>query len=302
MVYSHFFTSKLAKNGYLVFTKSRMNILFRKKILFVLFFVGLCLLGIGLLFSTKNTDPSSAQRGSSAFSYPSPTPTISEKEYPADLIDLQNWKLTIPLGNSEKPTEIRQPSLNTYVLDPWFVLHPEKTAIIFRAPVSAVTTKGSNYPRSELREMTNNGQTNASWSSTVGRHTMTVEQAITAVPKTKQHVVAGQIHDADDDIIVIRLEYPNLYINVDGKNVYTLDSNYTLGKRFQFSFDVANGKTSVYYNNSSKPVYTLTQTYRGAYFKAGVYTQSNCSKEKSTDCTPQNLGEVILYGVTVTHQ
>ena len=274
-----------------------MNTYLRKNTLLLLVVGCVCLLSIVIFFAFKNTNTPKSELP--AFSYPSPTPTDSAHTYPSQILDLHNWKLTVPIGDSEKPTEIRQPELNTYVLDPWFVLTPDTQAVRFRSPVSAVTTKGSNYPRSELREMVNNGRTNASWSSTIGRHMMTVDQAITAVPKTKQHVVAGQIHDADDDIIVIRLENPNLYINVDGKNVYTLDSNYTLGKRFQFAFDVQGGKTNVYYNNSQKPVYTLTQTYHGAYFKAGVYTQSNCSKEKSTDCHENNFGEVIIYNLEV---
>ncbi len=40
----------------------------------------------------------------------------------------------------------------------------------FRAPVDGVTTSGSSYPRSELREMTDSGSSEASWSSTSGTH------------------------------------------------------------------------------------------------------------------------------------
>ena len=172
----------------------------------------------------------------------------------------------------------------------------------FRAPVNGVTTGGSKYPRSELREMSNNGMVNASWSSGSGIHTMSIDQAFTAVPQTKKHVVAGQIHDADDDVIVIRLEYPNLYVNVDGKNAYTLDSNYTLGKRFTVRFVVNGGQTEVYYNNGKDPLYTLDKNYSGAYFKVGAYTQSNCSKEGSSLCNDNNFGEVIVYQAIVTHQ
>jgi hypothetical protein len=38
--------------------------------------------------------------------------------------------------------------------------------VTFTAPVNGTTTSGSKYPRSELREMTNNGLSNASWSAT----------------------------------------------------------------------------------------------------------------------------------------
>ena len=38
----------------------------------------------------------------------------------------------------------------------------------------------------------------------------------------------------------------------------------------------------------------------GNYFKAGVYTQSNCTRERT--CAPENFGEVVIYRLTVTHQ
>lgn len=216
-------------------------------------------------------------------------------------IDLSNWKLTLPVGDSESPTEINYPELGKYKNDPWFV-PGYQGGIRFRAPVSASTTKNSNYPRSELREMKDGGKSNAEWSSTSGTHTMYLDQAITAVPTVKKHVVAGQIHDDDDDVIVIRLEYPNLYVNVDGDNEYTLDSNYTLGKRFNIRFVVNDDKTKVYYNGGSEPVYSLDKSYNKAYFKAGAYTQSNCSKEGSDRCNDSNYGEVVIYSLNVSYQ
>ncbi|OGE70564.1 hypothetical protein A2617_03365 [Candidatus Daviesbacteria bacterium RIFOXYD1_FULL_41_10] len=231
---------------------------------------------------------------------PTPTPAVILAASPQTAINLADWKLTLPIGSVESPTEIKQPALNTYQIDPWFVAN-SGGGVRFRAAVNGVTTSGSGYPRSELREMTDNGSTKASWSSTSGTHTMFIDQAITSLPKTKQHVVAGQIHDSLDDVIVIRLESSKLYINVDGKNIYTLDSNYTLGKRFTVKFVVSGGKTSIYYNNSADPSYILDKSYSGGYFKAGVYTQSNCTKEVSGLCSDSNFGEVVIYQLNVTH-
>jgi hypothetical protein len=225
----------------------------------------------------------------------------SEKK-PSIILNLSNWKLTLPKGSVENPKEIKQPVLDTYEITPWFITNKTGDGVQFRAPVNGVTTKGSDYPRSELREMTKNGTTNASWSSTSGTHTMYLDEAIMAVPEAKPHIVAGQIHDASDDVIVIRLEYPNLYVNVDGKNKYLLDGNYTLGKRFTVKFIVNNGQTKIYYNDSTAPVFTLNKKYSKSYFKAGVYTQSNCLKEESGNCNDQNFGEVILYDVQVSHK
>lgn len=226
--------------------------------------------------------------------------------YPADVLDLTNWKITLPVPSLKKtssPLEIRQPALATYRMVPWFGLTPDKMGVVFRAPVSAVTTSGSKYPRSELREMTDDGQTHAAWSSTEGRHRMYIDEAITAVPTRKQHVVAGQIHDASRDIVVIRLELPRLSINVDGKNVYTLESDYQLGTRFTVELVVADGQTDIYYNGSPQPVHTLAQDYDKAYFKAGAYTQSNCTRETLPWlCHADNYGEVVIYELETEHR
>lgn len=228
-----------------------------------------------------------------------PTVGIS---YPSQVLNLNNWKLTLPIALLETPAEIKQPELDTYKIDPWFMV-AQDGGVRFRAPVNGVTTDGSNYPRSELREMVNNGKEKASWPSNSGTHSLFIDQAITAVPKEKKHVVAGQIHDAKQDVIVIRLEYPDLYVNVDGKNVHKLDSNYTLGKRFTVQFQVIANQTKVYYNNSTHPLYTLNKDYSGAYFKVGAYTQSNCSKEGSSSfCNDNNYGEVVVYQAIITHQ
>ena len=223
--------------------------------------------------------------------------------YPSQILNLTNWKITLPTGAQKDATEMEQPELNTYNIDPWFIVVPGGNGVRFRAAVNGATTGGSDYSRSELREMTNNGITKASWSSRKGTHTMFLDQAITAVPKIKRHIIAGQIHDANKDIIAIRLDYPILHIRVDGKNLHTLDPSYVLGKRFTIKFVVGDGQTKVYYNNSLDPVYTLNKKYSDAYFKTGVYTQSNCSREGSSSiCNDNNYGEVIVYQATVAHQ
>lgn len=215
-------------------------------------------------------------------------------------VDLKNWKLTLPTGSPGKPSEITQPKLNSFQNE-WFKID-EKGAMHFRTPVNGITTKRSSYPRSELREMTNGGKANASWSSKKGTHTLFLEEAIISLPQTKKHIVAGQIHDAKDDILVVRLESSKLWINVDGKNVYLINANYKLGERFSIKFVVNGGQSQVFYNKGANPVYTLKKSYSGAYFKAGAYPQSNCSKEASALCNEENFGEVIIYKALVTHE
>lgn len=220
-------------------------------------------------------------------------------QYPADVLNLTNWKQTLPTGASEKPTEIKNDQLKQFANNPYFQINSAGNAVQFRAPVNGVTTSGSGYPRSELREMTRDGKENASWSTTSGKHVMYIDQAITAVPKDKKHVVAGQIHDAKDDVIVIRLENTKLFVDINGKPGPMLDENYELGKRFTVKFEAGDGVINVYYNGSEKPVYTLKKKGDGNYFKAGAYTQSNCSKESI--CEDNNYGEVMIYDLKLAH-
>jgi hypothetical protein len=219
--------------------------------------------------------------------------------YPSQVLDLSNWKQTLPIGNSEDPKEITQPELATFADQYYFQASDDCKSVIFRAPVNGVTTNGSGYPRSELREMTNNGRENASWATDSGKHEMYIDQAITMVPKEKKDVVAGQIHDSEDDVIVIRLEYPKLFVDINGKAGPVLDPNYILGKRFNVRFLAEDGEIKIFYNSSSDPVYVLKKKKDGYYFKAGAYTQSNCKTEK--DCSASNYGEVVIYDLKVKH-
>lgn len=218
--------------------------------------------------------------------------------YPADVLNLTNWKVTLPTGSSGSPTEIKQPALDTYTIDPYFKATSSCDGVQFQAPVNGVTTSGSSYPRSELREMANNGSSNASWSSNSGTHTLVIEQAITALPNTKPHVVAGQIHDSSDDVTVFRLEGSSLYVtNGNTTHHKLITSSYVLGTRFQAKFVVSGGQIKAYYNGLLQT--TLSKSFSGGYFKAGAYTQANCSN--SSPCSSTNYGQVIIYSVTVTH-
>jgi hypothetical protein len=218
------------------------------------------------------------------------------------VLDLANWKLTLPVNAAGAftgmPAEIQQPALAAYAQEPYIVARGG--AVRFRAPVNGVTTSGSRYPRSELREMADNGARQASWSTTTGTHTMVVDQAITAVPRAKPHVVVGQVHDAKDDVITIRLENTRLFVDHNGTAGATLTSSYALGTRFTVKIEAAGGEIKVYYNGSATAADMLPLDGGGNYFKAGVYTQSNCTRE--TMCAADNFGEVAIYRVTVTHQ
>ena len=224
-----------------------------------------------------------------------------DAELPADVLDLADWKLTLPIGSREapdEPLEIFQPELATYSIDPWFRLDDTGTGVLFQANAGGVTTDNSGYPRSELREMQNGGMDNADWSTTVGVHTMTITQAITHLPEAKPHVVAGQIHDSEDDVVMIRLEDTHLFVEGGGEELGDLEPDYVLGTPFTVQLRAADGVIDVYYEDMGTPAVSVIRDAEGCYFKAGAYTQSNL--EQGDD--EAAYGEVVITELVVTHE
>ena len=220
---------------------------------------------------------------------------------PAELLDLSDWKLTLPIGSRrdpESPREVLQPELATFAIDPWFMLGPDADVVLFRADAGGVTTSSSGYPRSELREMTNDGADEAAWSTSSGVHTMTITQTIVHLPEVKPHVVAGQIHDAEDDVVMIRLEGEHLFVEGGGEELGDLDPAYQLGAEFTVELVAHDGTIDVYYEDLATPAVSVARDVDGCYFKAGVYTQSN---EEQGDA-PEAYGEVAIRELVVTHE
>jgi len=212
-------------------------------------------------------------------------------EYPAELLDLANWYLTLPTGAPGEPDTVMQPELATYSSE-WFKVGG--AGVAFTANAGGVTTKNSNYPRSELREM--NGSKKASWSNTSGTHTLEAREAFTALPTAKPDVVGAQIHDSESDIIEIRLEGARLLVRYnDGKSDTILDPNYTLGTPYDLKIVAANGHILVSYNGSQMA--DIPASGSGWYFKAGSYVQSNPTRGEQ----PGAVGSVDISALTVTH-
>ena len=227
-------------------------------------------------------------------STPAPTPApAGTPEVPGQLLDLSNWKLTLPTGQEGRPEEIVQPALSSFT-DDFFRLNDARDGVVFTANAGGVTTSGSSYPRSELREM--NGQEQASWSNTAGTHVLRVREAVTQLPAVKPHVVAAQIHDADDDVIEVRVEGRRLLVQYnDGDDDATLDPAYALGTPYDLEIVAADGHIRVSYNGTQKA--DIVTTGSGWYFKAGSYVQSNLSRGDAPDAQ----GQVVLYALKVEH-
>jgi hypothetical protein len=249
-----------------------------------------------LLIATACGAPSapSSQNAPTTTAVPQPggTPDKSAR-YPADLIDLSNWYLTLPIGQDGDPDQIHQPQLATYS-GPNFHLDQAKDGVVFQANAGGVTTSGSEYPRSELREMS--GANHASWSDTKGTSTMMVREAFTRLPPVKPEVVGAQIHGAKHDIVLIRLDGQQLVAEygTDSKRI-TIDPAYKLGTPFNLEMTAADGHIKIFYNGKQAADIALTGS--GWYFKAGAYVLSNPDQGDS----PNADGQVVIYSLRVQH-
>jgi hypothetical protein len=287
---------------------------------------GVVVLGIVVAVAFFATRPSSAPETGSTQAAPTTAPTtepVRGCNYPAQVLDLTGWNVTVPTpggattANSgadadadpedvakakedeKKAKEINQPELATFKAPPYFQVTPTCDSVAFRAPVNGITTSGSKYPRSELREMNPGGTETAEWSSSVGAHTFVVNEAFTALPQGKPNLVGVQIHDEDDDVSTFRLEGSNLYITEgDDTHHKLVTDKYVLGTRYEAKYIVSGDVIQAFYNGQLQT--TMTKKFDKAYFKAGAYTQANCD-DYTVQCNGSTYGETTVYSVHVEH-
>ncbi len=218
---------------------------------------------------------------------------------PSEVLDLSCWKLTLPVDTNRpgQPDEIDAAQLSGFVEAPFFTTTNDGAGVVFRAPCAGITTKNSRFARSELRELNPDGRTPAGWSTTDPvRHVLTARLAITALPSVKPHVVCAQIHDAEDDLLMIRLEGRKLFIERNEVGDVRLQSDYVLGTPFDLRIEAGDGRVRV--SQGGKPALDWMVQRSGCYFKAGCYTQSSVAKGDRPDAA----GEVVVYQLQVAHQ
>lgn len=112
------------------------------------------------------------------------------------------------------------------------------------------------------------------------------------------HVVAGQVHDAADDVVMIRLESSNLFVEGGGEDLGTLNAGYELGTRFTVRVEASGGHIRVYYDDLVTPRVDVARDTDGCYFKAGAYTQSNLEQGDAASA----YDEVVIYGLRAVHR
>jgi len=227
---------------------------------------------------------------------------------PADVLDLRNWKLTLPIQPDEHVEtkkngdayEVFQPALATFADKRCFSVTDDGKGVVLTVHHGDLATQGSENPRCELREMTNNGKDEHNWDGTAGTHTLTVEGQVNRVTTKTKTVVLAQVHNKrdhgkSDDVTVFRLVGDKLHITEgDDDDAFIVPGDFPLNTRYTLKIEVKDGRTS-YWVNGKKQDFTTKNKDRKNYFKAGNYLQSH------GDGPAEKLAEVVLYSVTVSH-
>ena len=226
--------------------------------------------------------------------------------------DLENWKLQLPVDSSGgftgRYSEIRD--LDSY--DSAYFYTGSDGAMVLSAPVEGVTTGGSNYARSELRELI--GGSNAEWTLDQGGY-LAVAMQVDMVPEktdgSDAKIVIGQIHGGDAQLVRLYYEHGTIYW-VNGRNevqskdiVHQLTDSagatpdIDLDETFSYSFDVQGHDLKVTLVADGKTYASTIGIGAGwddntFYFKAGLYLGTN-------ESTSSGDGQVSIYDIEVSH-
>ncbi|MFK0383020.1 polysaccharide lyase family 7 protein [Agrobacterium sp. NPDC090273] len=238
-------------------------------------------------------------------------------------IDLSRWKVTLPVNEqgvrSGEGDAVELKMLKGLSVPPYFDV--QQNSITFVAPTNGARTKGSNYPRSELREMDGKGD-EYEWQVGDGGRlsaTLKVDQLPKANGDLPARVVIGQIHGPDDELC--RLYYTDkgeLYF-IDDKagddheeTVFRLVSakgkepKIPLGASFSYVIDANAERLSVtvsYKGVDYVGVDPISSFWPGKslYFKAGAYLQVGKPGSKA-GTVGQGQGSVTFTAIgTPTH-
>lgn len=215
---------------------------------------------------------------------------VTEKPVP---VNLTGWKLTTYTeGPDGHAREVKQPELATYHSESFKPV--QGGAFRFRVHKNGATTPHSTKPRTELRETKP-----SSWSTRKDEHILSETMAVTHLDKGAS-VVVGQIHDAADDVVMIRatgLGNGNFAVDAglglgkgNGNDWKPLAATYRLGVKFKVSTYADADRIAVRLNNDKAHQAKWPRVLRDkCYFKAGAYLQSG------------DWAELVLYALSHEH-
>ena len=247
-------------------------------------------------------------------------------------IDLNNWKVTLPIGN---PTEVHPPEILDYATNetllPFMYNDSTDGSLVFYTYPGASTTN-SSYSRTELREQLVPGSNETNWTFAQGgqmKGTLALDDISKDATGNYHRAIIMQIHgrlsNEQRDLIgeddnnappVLKIYWYKGLVRVKTKVLKNLDATYEellhtdawgddAGRNFKeyvgfekFTLEIvaSDGKMEVILNGNEKFVYNDIHMQKWGvfenYFKAGNYLSS---KEAGA------FARVKYYDLTVLH-
>lgn len=227
-----------------------------------------------------------------------PADATSPARAPSSILNLTNWELEVPViaKGADHPEQVRWPQLQTYSNHTFFHLNSARNGVVFWVNVGGAIIPNSQFARTELRQMTDNGSQKVWWSNTHGTHTMTIREAIVHLPKVHPALAVAQLHAKTHYFVIVLLDGTRLWVKTYKEPGRVLTENYRLGTVFTIKLVTAGGRVLVYYNGALKV--EIAQTCNTCYFKAGAYLQDNLRYGDK----PSAFGKVVMYSIEVSYR
>jgi hypothetical protein len=222
-------------------------------------------------------------------------------------IDLSHWKLTLPTNASDTysghAAEVLPTTLTAGFQDPHFQTDVNGH-LVFWCPVNGATTDGTEYPRSELREMLDPDSSRVNW-TIHGTHVLDARFRVMQVPSNSK-VIIGQIHGyGEKSKPLIKLQYFKGRIEAlvkisptKGKDQKLTFAGGDLDTELAYQIKLQDGVLSITVNGETQTQSILENDTAWAnqtfYFKAGVYPQDNQGDEEEG-------ARVAFSALTVSH-
>lgn len=248
-------------------------------------------------------------------------------------VDLNNWKVTLPVGN---PTEVEPPEILDYgtneTLLPYMYNDSTDGSLVFYTYPGA-TTNNTKYSRTELREQMVPGSNSTNWTFKDGAY-MKGTLAMDTITKDSNgdyhRTIIMQIHgrltNAQRDLIgeddnnappVLKIYWNDGYVRVHTKYLKDLDATDTEAlhtdawgdltgvnfdekvdfDKFTLEVKVSDGKMEITLNDDQTMVYDDVHMERWGifenYFKAGNYL---------TSLNADAFARVKYYDLEVSHE
>jgi hypothetical protein len=226
---------------------------------------------------------------------------------PQPTFDLNNWKLTLPVDDAGvkagKASEVSAQALVAGYQDDYFFLN-EQGQLVFWCPVDGAVTEGTEYPRTELREMLDTRDPSINWTS-AGTHLLDAECRVLALPSSEK-VIIGQIHSYSGKAKpLIKLQYYKNRLEalvktspLDGRDQKLTFDSLPLESEIRYQIKLQGDSLTLTVNGRSQSVNILENSSAWAgqtfYFKAGCYVQDNLG-------SPSEGGRVVFSKLAVTH-